>query len=206
MTLLILQERGDEKPARLRKSGIVPMGLVEKGKPTRKVQAKVGDVRYALSHCEGAGMIQVQMDGESKKRKVLVKQIDLEARSGQILTLTLAELTKGESLIVDVAVVTTGLPEPLDLGTGVLVTPTTHIKLKGEIDALPGSIEVDISGLQIGDSISAGSIELPAGTELASSADATLASVQILRAAVESTTDEGESDAAGTEESAEEES
>lgn len=181
MTILTVQERDETKPKQLRAAGIVPIGLVEKGKPTRKVQAAAKDLRQALSHTQGAGMLELKIDGESKKWTVLVKQVDHEPLTNKILTVTLAEISKNEEITADVAIVGTGTPEPVENGTGVLTHASTHVKIKGKAMEIPASIEVDVSGLGLAHNIHAGELQLPAGLELMSSPDTTLFSVQPLR-------------------------
>ena len=193
MTLLTLQERSNTKPKQLRREGIVPIGLVERGKPTRLVQATAVAVKSALMHTTGARMLEVQVEGEAKKWTVMVKQVDHEVITGKILTVTLAEVSKTEAMVTDVPVTHSGTPQSVLDGIAMLGHPTTHLKLKGKGMDLPASIDVDVSGMQVGDSISAGDVELPKGVELISSSDATLFAVQITRAHA----DEAAGDAAG---------
>lgn len=185
MTLLTLQERTNTKPKQLRREGIVPIGLVERGKPTRMVQATAAAVKSALTHTTGARMLEVKIEGESKTWTVMVKQVDHEVITGRILTVTLAEVSKTEAIVADVPVTHTGTPRAVADGQALLGHPTTHLKLKGKAMDLPASVDVDVSGLQVGEHVNAGDVELPKGVELVSSPDATLFSVQITRAHVE---------------------
>lgn len=181
MNVLIVQERANSKPHQLRQAGITPIGLVEHGKLTRMMQAPTTLVRDALAHAKGIGMIDIQVEGEAKKRTVFVKHVDRIPHTPQILNVTLNEVTKGESVTIDVAVHPVGTPPEVARGTGVLLNPASTIKVKGKHSDLPSGIDVDVSTLEAGMSIHASDVPLPAGTELASSPDTTVFAVQHLR-------------------------
>ncbi len=55
--------------------------------------------------------------------------------------------------------------------------PTDHVKVKGKVSDIPDTIEVDISGLAMHESITAAHITLPEGVELISNHDTQLFSV-----------------------------
>lgn len=181
-TLLTLQERTSPNTKLLRREGFVPIGLMEKGKPTRMLQATAVAVRTALTHTTGARMMDVKVEGEPKTWSVMVKQVNQDQMTGKVITMTLAEVSKTEAMITDVPVTHSGSPVSVIDGIAVLGHPTTHIRLKAKGSELPASIDVDVSKMQVGDSISAGDIDLPKGVELVSSHDATLFAVQITRA------------------------
>ncbi len=202
MTLLTLQERTSNKPKQLRREGIVPIGLMEKGKPTRLVQATATAVRTALTHTTGARMMEVQVEGEAKKWTVMVKQVDQDQITGKVITMTLTEVSKTEAMVTDVPVHHIGTPIPVLDGIASLGHPTSHLKLKGKGKDLPASIEVDVSKMDVGDSISAGDVELPKDVELMSSVDATLFTVQMNRANVDDAAPVEEAEVAEAPESA----
>lgn len=185
MTRLTVQNRNATKPKQLRREGIVPIGLMERGKPTRLVQATFAAVKNALTHTTGARMLELEVEGEAKKWTVMVRQIDHEPITGRILTVTLVEVSKTEAMVADVPVTHTGTPQAVLDGISILNHPTPHLKLKGKAMDLPASIDVDVSGMQVGDHINAGDVVLPKGVELMSSPDATLFSVQVTRSHVD---------------------
>lgn len=174
MAKLIVQERTEANPKRLRRQGILPIGLISKGNDTRKVQAWAGDVRDALMHPDDHGMIELTVDGEKKPRSVMVKHMELEPVTRNLLTVTFMEVAKDDVLIIDVPVTALGEPPAIAADGAVLLAPTDHIKIRGKAGILPNQIEVDISGLEVGSSIDAEHIKLPDGVELMSSPAATI--------------------------------
>lgn len=174
MAKLTVQERTEANPKRLRRLGILPIGLIAKGSDTRKVQAWAGDVRNALMHPDDHGMIELTIEGEKKPRSVMVKQMELEPVTRNLLTVTFMEVAKDDVLTVDVPVTALGTPAAIASEGAVLLAPTDHIKIKGMAGVLPNHIEVDISGLEVGQSIDAEHLALPDGVELVSSPAATI--------------------------------
>lgn len=193
MAKLVVQERTEANPKQLRRQGILPIGLIAKGSDTKKVQAWAGDVRDALMHPDDHGMIELLVEGEKKPRSVMVKHMELEPVTRNLVTVTFMEVAKDDILTIDVPVTALGTPPAIAEEGAVLLAPTDHIKIKGKAGILPNHIEVDISGLEVGSSIDAEHVKLPEGVELISSPAATIfalhpAKVQSLET---ETTDEG---------------
>jgi len=177
MSVLNVTERGNEKPHRLRRDGIVPIGLIDRGVPTLKLQASAQDVRTAIATAEGVGLLEIQMDGEKGRRKVMVKHVDKLPHSPLILSLTLATVHKGDETTVEVPVHATGTAGEVASGAGVLVHVTPTVKLRGPIDRLPAQLEVDVSGVTVGHSIHVSDLTLPEGIESVTPGEATLFAV-----------------------------
>lgn len=186
MVLLEVQERdASRRPKHLRKEGLVPMALVEPGKGTRLVMAPSNDIKRVISHSSGVGMFELQVKGEKEKRTVIVKQLDQDVLRRQLLNVTVMQITRDQVLVSDIPVHGVGTPEPIKENQGVLISPTSHIKVKGKAMDLPSHVDVDVSGMQIGDTISVEAVVLPAGVELVSSHDAVVFSLQPLRQEIE---------------------
>jgi len=194
MVHLDVEERDAARaPKHLRKEGLVPMALVEPGQETRLMQAPAVDVRRAISHTTGAGMMELQVKGETKKRTVIVKQLDQDVLHRVLLNVTVMQITRDQVLIQDIPVHAVGSPQAVIDHVGVLVSPTSHVKVKGRAMDLPGMVEIDVSSMEIGDSITVEVVTLPEGVEIVSSHDATLFSLQHLRQEViEEAAEEGE--------------
>lgn len=166
----------------MRKEGQVPMALITKPDHTiRLIQADAHAVRQAVGRAHGAGMFDIQIDGEAKPRSVIVKQIDKEYLSQRINTVTLMEVSKTDTITADIPVTHIGTPEAVSSGVALLATPTTHVKVKGQVSKIPDSFEVDVTELAVGGHITAADLKLPDGVELASPADTLLFSVSIAK-------------------------
>lgn len=182
MSVLQVERREPGKPAKLRRQGILPMALVERNNTTTLIQANEADLRKAMAGADGLGRLDLEIAGEKKPRKVMIKQVDKNFVHQQLLTVTLVEVSEDDQVRVDVAVVAINVPADFE-GQGVSLThPTDHVKVRGKVSAIPERIEVDLSQMEVGHHISAGDLVLPEGVELISSPDATVFSLQILKA------------------------
>lgn len=196
MVVLEVEERDSARaPKHVRKDGLVPMALVEPGAETKLIQAPLAEVKRAVSKAGGVGMFEMKVKGESKNRTVIVKQLDQDYVRRQLLNVTVMQITRDQVLISDIPVTALGTPQAIADHVGVLVSPTSHVKVKGRAMDLPSQIEVDVSGMEIGDSITVEHLTLPAGVEISSSHDAVVFALQPLRQEIEETAEVGEAEA-----------
>jgi large subunit ribosomal protein L25 len=185
MSVLNVKERATEtKPKALRKSGMVPMALVRKGGEIVLIQAAVIDLKRALSHAHGAGMIDVLVEGAKQPVSAIVKSVDRDTLTRSLTHVSMLQVNRDDTIRVDVPVVAIGTPAPVESGEGILMNAASHVKVKGKVSDIPNSIEVDVSGLGVHESITAAQLTLPEGVELVSTPESQLFSV-VLPAKVE---------------------
>ena len=174
MSVLNATTRDATKPHILRRSGMVPMALIERGKDNHLIQANADEVRLALAHAHGAGIIDLAIEGEKSHRNVIVKQVDHDAIRRVILNVTVMQVKMDDLITLDVAVHQIGVPAEVAAGNAILSQPTTHLSIRAKVSDVPNSIDVDVSGMDVNTTISASEITLAPGLELMSSADSTL--------------------------------
>jgi large subunit ribosomal protein L25 len=183
MSVLQVEPRASGKPAKLRRSGLLPMALVGRDHKTMLIQATEQALRTAMAGADGLGRLDLEIAGEKKPRKVMLKQIDKNFIDQQILCVTLVEVSADDVVKIDVTVHAINIPEDFE-GHGLSFTqPTNNVKVRGKMSILPERIDVDVSSLEVGHHISAGDLTLPEGVELLSSPDATVFSLAHLKAA-----------------------
>lgn len=169
-TLKVQTRDASAKAPKLRKQGILPMALMRRDHSTSLIQGTEEDFRRALKAADGLGRVDVEIDGK-KALKALVRQIEKDFRSPHITHAVLQEVSEHDTVTIDVAVLALGTPVAVTEGHGTMLSPTGHLKVKGMMSAIPDHFEVDVSGLNVGDNVSAHSIELPEGVSLVSSPD-----------------------------------
>jgi large subunit ribosomal protein L25 len=168
------------KPHQMRRNGIIPMALISRDHGTTLLQASRTDVQRALRHLDGHGGIDLEIEDEKGKKKVIVKHVENNPLHGGILTVTLQEVSAKDVVKLDVSVI--AVNQRADEQGTVLTQPTTQVRLQGKMSDIPSNIEVDVSHLEVGHHVNAGDIALPDGVKLLSSPDATLFSMQVLKA------------------------
>jgi large subunit ribosomal protein L25 len=179
MSVLNAEPRSEGlKPKQLRRLGILPMALVKKDHTTVPLQTKVEELKRATAHIDGLGRLDLQIEGEKKLLKVILKQIDKDYIRQQLIHITVQEVSEDDRLKMDVVVHSVGTPQPVIDNLGTIVQVTDALTLRAKLSEMPESIEVDVAHLELNTAIMAHEITLPEGVELLSSPDATLFSVQ----------------------------
>jgi large subunit ribosomal protein L25 len=118
-----------------------------------------------------------------KNHSVLMKDFQENVMLGTILHIDFFEVTKGETLRTNVPVVLVGNPAGAKFG-GVLDQVTHEIEVECLPKDLPRAIEVDVTELQLNESIHSGSIVLPKGVKFLHSEEFTIASVKSVKEVV----------------------
>ncbi len=158
----------------IRKVGLVPMAIVEKGKGTILIQAPERDLRIALSHATGVGQFMIQLDGEKAPRKVLIKQIDKDYLANKLRHVAVMQVLDTDVVTIELSVVALGTPVPVAQHEATMIHPTSHVKVKGQLQDIPDHFEIDISGLELHGSIAVSALVAPSGVEILTPADAVL--------------------------------
>ena len=110
----------------------------------------------------------------------LVKQVQVNTLHKQIMNIDLQRISLVDELHISLAVVLTG--EPVGLHTGGLLDIERHsINVRCLASAVPEQITHDISGLDIGDLLTAGQLQLPEGCILADKPEECIAVVHAKR-------------------------
>jgi large subunit ribosomal protein L25 len=183
MSVLQVEHRTSEKPAHLRRKGLLPMALVGRDHKTVLIQASEQALRKAMAGADGLGRLDLEVEGEKKARKVMLKHIEKNFVRQEILCVILVEVSADDIIKIDIPVIALNIPEEFE-GHGLSFTqPTDMIKVRGKMSLLPERIELDVSSLEVGHHISAGDLTLPEGIELLSSPDSTIFSLAHLKVA-----------------------
>lgn len=149
-------------------------------------------------------MLDLVLEG-GRKVPVLIK--DYQERDGKWLHADFLKVSKNKPIRVRVAIDYQGTAAGTKTG-GMLQVQATELEIEALPDDLPSVIEADISGMEVGDKLTAGDIRLPDKVELISSAEELLASIVIPRAveAENETAEKAEEDATAGDAAADDES
>jgi large subunit ribosomal protein L25 len=126
------------------------------------VQVNEHEFRKSL-HGHSGEHVLLDLDvGGPEVKKVLLQEMQQNALTGRITHADFHEVSMTETLRVEVQLELTGEPVGVTVGGGVL----EHLLREVEIECLPSDlmevIEVDVSGLEVGDSLTVADIKLDA--------------------------------------------
>lgn len=184
MSSLKVSERdGSNSAERLRKQGVLPMAIQQRNHTTLLIQSDPEDLRKAVASIDSHGRVEIELPGAGRTLKAIIKQIDKDYRSQKITHVLFQEVTEDDMVKMDIPVIAIGTPTAVTDGQALLLASTDHIKIRGQMGAMPDHIEVDVSGLEIGSHVAAGDVPLPEGFSLLSSPETTLFSVNTIKVA-----------------------
>ena len=191
---LVAEERtgtGKGVTRKLRAAGRIPGVVYGPGKPGRCVSLDPLALETVLRG-SGSGMntlIDLELGGETSV--VLVKELQREPVRGAYLHADLYEVDLQKRIEVSVPLHFIGKAPGVEMG-GILDHPLREVSLDCLPRGIPTAIEVDVSSLELGDSIHVRDLVLPEDTRVLSDVDLPVASVVAPKAEEEETPAEDE--------------
>ncbi|HNW27065.1 MAG TPA: 50S ribosomal protein L25 [Spirochaetota bacterium] len=115
---------------------------------------------------------------DDTEKMAYVKDYIADPISGEILHVDLFKVTKGEKIHTHVPIVFTGTAKGVKLG-GILEVDLREIEVECLPQALPEKIVIDVTNMEIGDSIHVKDVVVAEGVKLMGNPDASIASVHV---------------------------
>ena len=144
------------KASRIRNEGFVPGVIYSSGEETKSVKLDGNDLHRYLNKFGSTGTVDVELEG--KAVPVLIKEIQRHATKGNVMHLDLQRLS--EDTIVKLRVPVTILGRELvETKEAVIRQQLMDIELQCLPKYIPQVIQVDVSGLKIGDSITVNDLD-----------------------------------------------
>ncbi len=129
---------------RLRRQGIVPANIYGHG-DARPIQAPARALEHMLVHGGRTGLVTIDVNGGTET--ALLKEIQRDPRSGQILHIEFQAVSMEEEVISTVPVRFIGESVAVTKQGGVMTHPRAQLRLAARARDLPESIEVDVSAI-----------------------------------------------------------
>jgi large subunit ribosomal protein L25 len=166
------QVRRDQNNKKLRKIGRVPAVLYGKGISSLPIDLDVGELKKEMDR--SSGLLDVNVDG--KPYRVVVRQVQKDPIKNEWLHVDLLAVSKDEEVEVEVPVTFVGEAIGAKQG-GVLQHIVTRLFVRCKPDQLPAEIPIDVTHLEIGDSISVADIASRFSFKITSDPETVIASV-----------------------------
>ena len=167
-------EFGNGPTRRLRQQGRVPGVVYQSGGPSLALSLPGHDLRRALN--EGrTGVIDLVID-DAPARPVLVKDWQLHPVHLGVLHVDFQQVDLTQEVEAPVTITLVGNSVGVRDG-GVLDQPLREVVVSALPDSLPDHLEIDVTELAIGHSLTVGDITAPAGVTVVSDPETVVASV-----------------------------
>jgi len=151
---------------KLRKQGTIPAVVYGGGKESVPVSVDRHAVTELLRQEKGRNTVfLLKMKGTKQERQAMLRDAQIDPLTRQYIHLDFIRVMKGQRLKVEVPVVLEGESAGVKTG-GFLDWLSRSLHIECAAESIPPSFVVDVSGLEVGDHVTAGQLPLPAGVKL----------------------------------------
>jgi large subunit ribosomal protein L25 len=152
---------GSRNARRMRREGLVPGVVYSGGTEATAFQVSEREVRGVIA--EGAALFDLSIDG-AKARPVVIKEQQLHPVRGTLRHIDLLEVRLDEAIQAEVTIELEGADDaPGVKGGGVLDHVTREITVEALPTEIPDKISVDVSAMEINDTLQLSAIDPPKG-------------------------------------------
>ncbi len=174
------QGSGKGAARRLRSDSKLPGIIYGRGEESIKVQVDPAEIRAAVRSHEGSlpvfSIVGVKEAEKLSGSVVLVRELQTDPVTHEYLHVDLMKVDLSKQITVEVPLHFTGKPLGLKMG-GIVDEPVRKLEVMCSPTDIPEFIEVDITNLNVGDSVHVKEIRLPSGCSVDTSVDFTVVSV-----------------------------
>jgi large subunit ribosomal protein L25 len=171
-------ETGRSAARRLKARGIVPAVVYGGKEKSQPLQVSARDINAMLSHASGENiLVELEIAGQTSPRTALLQEVQHSPVGGDVLHVDFHAISMDEKIQADVPLEPLGIPNGVKNFGGLLEQNLRVLPIECLPRDLPDKITVDVSALNIGDSIHVRDIKLPAGVVAKVQADLTAFSV-----------------------------
>jgi large subunit ribosomal protein L25 len=146
---------------------------------------------FASRHAAGSTLVDLRIEGQKQAISAMIREVQHSSVKGTVLHVDFLEVNVDKPVTASVTLHLLNDPEGVRAG-GVLTISLHELNIEAKPGDLPETLDVDVSGLAMGDTLYVRDIPVPPGVTLLDDADAVVASVQAPRAEIEeAVTEEG---------------
>jgi large subunit ribosomal protein L25 len=177
---------GTRSSRRLRAEGKVPAVVYGLGREPVAVTVDWRELRQCLITDAGVNaLIDLSIEGEGDSQLAIVKDMQRHPIRQSVDHVDFLLIRRDQEITVDVPLVAEGEATGLENDGGMIETLINSLAINAKPGSIPDQLTYDISSLAIGDTITVGDLDLPAGVTTDLEADEVIASAQVSRAAIE---------------------
>jgi len=168
---------GSTAAAAVRRAGNVPAVLFGHGSPPLAIEIAARPFDELLHGGGKNHLLEITLDG-SVKDTALIREVQRDPITRRVVHADLQRVGATEEITASLPLVTVGVPIGVKDAGGVMDVVLHAVEVTGPANALPESLEADVSGLGVHEHLKAGDLKLPAGIKLAVDASTILVSIE----------------------------
>ncbi len=164
----VRQRTGKEDARRLRRAGVVPAVVYGRGRKPVAVAVESRALRAALHTHAGTNVLidlDIRVDGAADRQLVVIKELQRDIFSHEVIHVDFQAISLEETLEAHVPVILVGTPRGVAEG-GLLDQHLREVLVECLPTQIPERLEVDVTGLRVGQAVHAGDLKMPEGVTL----------------------------------------
>jgi large subunit ribosomal protein L25 len=184
-------ESGRNAVKQIKRAGLVPGVIYGAKDPALNIQVVERELAKLLGHASSESVlvdVRIEAGADSRNRTALIQEVQHHPVTGAILHLDLHVVAMDELMTAEVQIEPVGEAKGVKESGGILELILRSLEIECLPGDLPESIHVDVSALEIGDSLHVKDLALPAGVTALNDADLTVVAVAAPAVAEEPTT------------------
>lgn len=173
LSATLRSESGKGAARALRRAGSVPAVIYGHKREPMSLAVPTRELERLLERvAAGSTVVELSIDG--KVSRTLIREIQKHPFKKQLVHIDFQELVAGEKITVSVPLVIVGISVGVRSFAGILDQTMRELEVSVDPSAMPNHIDIDVSALNVGDSIHVRDIVLPAGITVLSDPDASV--------------------------------
>lgn len=185
-------ELGKGAAGRIRREGLIPAIIYGHSTPV-PIAVPSNEFEKKYHTLSESTIISISVEGKSYD--VLIKDYQENTMRGEVTHLDFFEIERGKKLRTHVPLHTVGTPKGVKEG-GILEVALHDVEIECLPKDIPAHLEVNIDGMEIGDSRHVSDIAAPEGVHIVTGADMLTVSITTAKASIEAPAEgEGEGEA-----------
>lgn len=168
-------DTGKEAARSLRRQGFVPAVIYGHGEETLACMVEKKQLERLLTTTAYESTL-IDLMTDNGEKRVLIREVQFHPFKPQVLHVDFLTVRKGEKIRLEVPIRLTGEAPGVKEG-GILERLRHEVSIRCAPAAIPEALELDISELAIGDSLTVGDLTAPEGVEFLDDASATICSI-----------------------------
>lgn len=173
------RETGKGAARSLRRRGLIPAVFYGPEVEPTPLAIKPRDLQRLLATGAGENILFdliVEGNGDRQGRPAMIKEIQEDPVKNIVLHVDICAIAMDKKITLEVPVTLKGTPAGVEDG-GILQQVRRSLSIFCLPGRIPDSLEVDVTGLEIGDSLHVSDLEVPAGVEVLEEEGFTVATV-----------------------------
>jgi large subunit ribosomal protein L25 len=179
------EETGKNANRRLRSAGQVPAVVYGGGKDTVSIRVDRRKIEDLLRIAGENAVFLLALAGTDKSRHTMIRDLQVDTLTGEMIHIDFQRVLLDQAVRVNVPIEVIGEAVGVRNEGGLLDFVTREIEIESLPTSIPTHIELDVSGLHVGQHVEAGQLALPEGVKLLEDAERVVVSVAVRKIAEE---------------------